>query len=96
MSRYTFSGNQPHLRIVVGWDRPLRTYFAQVWDGGELGAGALVLWAGAGPDRVQTVEDLADLLAPHGEIPDAVVAQLRDELGEECERRTPYEMLFGK
>ena len=47
MSRYTFTGNRSQLRIVVGWDRPLQTYFAQVWDGGELEAGNLLLWAGA-------------------------------------------------
>jgi len=80
MSRYTFTGSQPHLRIVVGWDRPLQTYFAQVWDGGKLEQGNLLLWAGAGAEPVPTVEDLAELLAPFGAIPADVASQLRDEI----------------
>jgi len=79
MSRYTFTGNKPQLKIVVGWDRPLQTYFAQVWDGGKLERGDLLLWAGAGPPPVPTVDALAELLGPFGGIPADVVAQLRNE-----------------
>jgi len=96
MSRYEFTGNQPNLRIVVGWDRPLQTYFAQVWDGGELEPGDLLLWAGAGPEPVPTVEDLAALLAPYGSIPGDIASELEEECGERCEWGTPFALLFRR
>src|SRR5690349_22287849 len=67
MSRYTFEGNRPELSIVIGWDNPLASFFAQVWDAGEPEDRDLKLWAGAGPERVTTVEALAALVAPYGE-----------------------------
>ena len=79
MSRYTFAGHRPELSIVVGWDNPLRSYFAQVWEGGGPPKGELRLWVGIGPDRVLTVETLAWLLAPYGNIPERVVSQLEDD-----------------
>lgn len=82
MSRYTFEGNRPEFSIVVGWDNPLESYFAQVWDGGELEKGNLRLWAGAGPERVTTVATLAMLVAPYGQIPAEILAQLAEEYGQ--------------
>ena len=79
MSRYTFEGNRPALSIVVGWDNPLKTYFAQVWDGGGLEKGDLKLWVGAGADKVPTPEALAELVAPYGDIPAEVLAQLEED-----------------
>src|SRR3954453_4869943 len=79
MSRYTIEGNRPELSIVVGWDNPLKSYFAQVWDGGGLGEGDLKLWVGAGPERVPTPDDLAELVAPYGEIPANVLEQLEED-----------------
>lgn len=79
MSRYTFEGNRQGLSIVVGWDNPLKTYFAQVWDGGGAGQGELRLWVGAGRDRVPTAEVLAELVAPYGEVPADVLTQLDED-----------------
>ena len=79
MSRYTIGGNRPELSIVVGWDSPLKSYFAQVWDGGSPGSGELRLWAGAGPDRIPTPEALAELVAPYGDIPAEVLEQLEED-----------------
>lgn len=95
MSRYTFTGNRSHLRIVVGWDRPLQTYFAQVWDGGQLETGNLVLWVGAEFEQVPTVDALAEQLAPFGSVPVEIVVQLRDERTERCEQLTPLEWLMS-
>jgi hypothetical protein len=78
MSRYTFGGHTRGLRIVAGWDNPLATYFAQVWEGGSA-AGELRLWVGAGRDRVLSVEALAALLAPYGSIPVRVAARLEGD-----------------
>lgn len=83
MSRHEFTGNRPNLQIVVGWDRPLDTYFAQVWDGGELEEGNLLLWLGADLERVE-IDDLAAELAPFGGIPAQVLDQLREEEEFDC------------
>jgi hypothetical protein len=90
MSRYTFAGHRPELSIVVGWDNPLRTYFAQVWEGGGPPKGELRLWVGIGLDRVLTVETLAGLLAPYGDIPRRVVSQLEDD-----QERSTLQRLLG-
>jgi hypothetical protein len=96
MSRYEFTGNKTNLRIVVGWDRPLQTFFAQVWDGGELEEGNLLLWVGAGPPPVETLKELAELLAPFGVIPDQVAAKLQEDFREECKKLAPFHLLFGR
>jgi hypothetical protein len=82
MSRYKFEGNRPEFSIVVGWDNPLGSYFAQVWDGGELEEGNLRLWVGAGADKVPTVEALAGLVASYGIIPAEVLARLEADYEE--------------
>ena len=79
MSRYTFEGNTTGLTVVVGWDNPLRTFFAQVWEGSGPPAGTLLLWVGIGPDVVLTVEALAERVAPFGDIPEAIVERLEDD-----------------
>ena len=32
MSRYTIPAQDPALSIIVGWDNPLQTFFAQAFD----------------------------------------------------------------
>ena len=96
MSRYTFTGNRPNFHVLVGYDRPLQTFFAQVWDTSEPENPELLLWAGAGPEPVRYVEALAELLAPFGEIPEEVAAKLWADFGEQCEKLAPFKLLFGK
>ena len=79
MSRYIFKGYEPGLNIVVGWDNPLETYFAQVLDGCEPEDADIRLWTGTITCELTTVEALNSILAPYGEIPPAVLAQLRDD-----------------
>jgi hypothetical protein len=85
MSRYTFEGNRAELTIVVGWDNPLGSYFAQVWDGGGHEERDLRLWVGAGPDLVSTTAALAALVAPYGEIPSEILAKLENDYGGRAE-----------
>jgi hypothetical protein len=57
--------------------------------------GDLKLWVGAGADRVATAEALGKLLAPYGDIPAEVLAQLE----EDYELRTvptPLQRLLSK
>jgi hypothetical protein len=69
MSRYEFRGRGPHVAIVVGWDTPLRTFFAQVWDERDEDGDEPLLWAGCRSGEVRTVEHLERLLSPYATIP---------------------------
>jgi hypothetical protein len=74
MSRYSFQAGGRE--IIVGWDNPLVTFFVQVWD--EAGdEDAPVLWVGAKPGEVRSVEALSECVRPFGEIPDAILTGLR-------------------
>ncbi|MFO0840866.1 MAG: hypothetical protein U0797_00515 [Gemmataceae bacterium] len=72
-SRYRLKGNSPSVTVVLGWDRPLSTYFAQVWDvperAGHHEEGALLLWAGCGWQELPDTNDLVDILEPHAAVP---------------------------
>jgi hypothetical protein len=68
MSRYAFQGNEPHYTILLGWDRPLETFYAQVWDN-RTSSVHPVLWAGYERSHVTSVPALAEMLRPYGDIP---------------------------
>lgn len=79
-SRYRVRGKRPSVTVVVGWDRPLHTFFAQVWNV-PAGArhheeGELLLWAGTSWDEVHSVDDLAELLADAAELPEELLVRL--------------------
>lgn len=65
-NRYMVRGRKPSVRVVVGWDRPMSTYFAQVWDVPEGAShheeGNLLLWLGTSFHEVEEVDDLAAAL----------------------------------
>jgi len=63
MSRHEFVTDKH--RIVVGWDPPLQTYFAQVWR--KRSGLHPVLWVGAGPPSL-TLKQLETALKPFCEI----------------------------
>jgi hypothetical protein len=57
MSRYTIPLHAaPHLALVVGWDAPLQTYFAQVFDSTVPSDAETdcVLWIGDDPTQPMT------------------------------------------
>lgn len=64
----------------IGWDRPLGSFFGQVYDP-RLGEGANpVFWIGA--DRPGQVPELADLvvaMAPYAHLPPALLATLQHD-----------------
>lgn len=82
MSRHVIPARDPNLIIVVGWDNPLQSFFAQVErpeDPEEDDDDPILLWVGATPREVITVEDLTRHLAPYAALPPEVAAQLRQE-----------------
>jgi hypothetical protein len=54
MSRYSIPAQDPRLQVVVGWDNPLVTLFAQVFDPSIAeDEEACLLWIGTAPEADQ-------------------------------------------
>lgn len=80
MSRHEIPARDRSLRIVVGWDNPLRSFFAQIVrrdTADDDDGNPPILWVGAQPQEVVTVEDLARHLAPFADRTEDTAAQLR-------------------
>ena len=77
MSRYSIPAQDPDLTVIVGWDNPLLTFFAQVFnafiaDDDE----ACVLWIGTAPQAISTVAALQAQLTGWATIPTHLVDRL--------------------
>jgi hypothetical protein len=81
MSRYHFPTPDPRFTAVVGWDNPLTTFFAQIFNASiEDDDEACVLWIGTAPEAIPTVAALQAQLAGWATIPPAIVERLtRDQ-----------------
>ena len=73
MSRYTIPPQQPGLTVTVGWDNPLQTLFAQVFDPSSEDADAYLLWIGTAPGAIPTVAALQAQLTGWATIPPAIL-----------------------
>jgi len=86
MSRYSLPAQQPGLTVTVGWDNPLGTFFAQVFDPSiEEDADACLLWIGTAPEAIPTVAALQAQLTGWATIPPTIV----DRLAREQQAATP-------
>ena len=89
MSRHTIPSLVQGLTVVVGWDNPLHTYFAQVSrDNAAEDEDPLVLWLGAEPNQVLYPQDLIAPLTPYAVLGDDAIAQLRADRAA-CLDRSP-------
>ena len=81
MSRYRIPAQDPRLTVIVGWDNPLVTFFAQVFDASiEEDEEADLLWIGTAPQAIPTVAVLQAQLADWATIPADIVDRLtRDQ-----------------
>ena len=80
MSRYCFPAHDPRFTVVVGWDNPLVTFFAEVFDPLiDDEDEASVLWIGTAPQAMPTVATLQAQLVGWATIPAALVAHLTRE-----------------
>ena len=78
--------------VIVGWDNPLQTYFAQVWDvklQDENDEGC-VFWVGTHPGSVRRVSDLARVISGYAALPEDLARQLEQEQAE-SEPPTPLQ-----
>ncbi|OAH45460.1 hypothetical protein AX777_17805 [Sphingobium yanoikuyae] len=66
------------VRATVGWDRPLQTFFAQVFfrTEDEPDEGEALIWVGTEPGEILTPEAAIAIVAPHVVIPANLAAQL--------------------
>jgi hypothetical protein len=79
-SRYDIAGNNPKHEISVGWDAPLTTFFAQVFDSdSEDDMDEPVLWLGDEPMQIPTLELLIQRLAPFASIPPDILEKLQKD-----------------
>jgi hypothetical protein len=77
MSRITIALSPPYASCVVGYDPPLGTFFAQVYQRrGARGPSALVRWIGADLQELPTLDALVSVLADVVMIPPAIQQQL--------------------
>jgi hypothetical protein len=67
--------------VIIGWDDPLETYFATVFDTtvDEDNDAACVLWEGAALRALSTVDALQASLRAYATIPPPVRAQLHQD-----------------
>ena len=64
MSRYRVPAQDPGLTVIVGWDNPLETFFAQIFDPSIAeDTEACRLWIGTTPAAIPTVAALQAELA---------------------------------
>ena len=86
MSRYRIPAHHPRYTVVVGWDNPLVTFFAQVFDPAiEEDEEADLLWIGTTPEAIPTVAVLQAQLADWATIP----ADIVDGLSRDQQAATP-------
>ena len=77
MSRYSFPAHTLGFTVVVGWDNPLATFFAEVFDPSiDEDEEAYVLWIGTELQAIPTVGALQAQLAGWATIPAEIVAYL--------------------
>jgi hypothetical protein len=68
-------GSEPGTQTVVGWDRPMATYFLQIWPPGQ--PHAATVWLGLMPGQFYGLDDFLPLLAEHGiTVSDALITEL--------------------
>lgn len=106
MSRHDLEpkADQPHVvRATVGWDRPLQTFFAQVFfrTEHEPDEGEALIWIGTEPGELLTAEAAIAIVAPHVEVPigltDQLDAEMRETIGvkDGQHQATAKRSLFG-
>ncbi len=91
MSRYACAGNERRYRLVVGWDRALAGFFAQVEDLAFESQGAIVdedavigdtpeegllVWVGA-DQQIHELEQIVKAVEAYGSIPQDILEMLR-------------------
>lgn len=87
MSRHEIEAFDPLNKVIVGWDPPLQTFFAQVIDRKAEEAGdddeKFVLWEGCTLREIQHVDDLGDALRHHADLTPEIRLALDEDKNED-------------
>ena len=96
MSRHDVPARAPDLTVVVGWDGPLQSYFAQVHRQiPGAGQSKIILWVGTHQREIADAAQLAALLAPFTDLTDCLLIRLRaDEAA--SPPPTPLQLMMGR
>jgi hypothetical protein len=87
MSRHELNAKQRHLKVIVGWDPPLMTFFGQVIDVAKQSAGNddyLVYWVGASFGEIRDANTLAAMLYRYAELSPAQLDRLCADQRKNC------------
>ncbi len=93
-SRRTIPARYLAITVVVGWDNPMQTFFAQVdrAEGNDDPDDPPLLWVGTRDSEIRRAEDLVRPLAPYADLTDAHLAQLRADRAADADHRpTPLQ-----
>jgi hypothetical protein len=87
-SRRSIPARTPDLTVVVGWDNPLSTFFAQVdrVQDADDPSEPVLLWIGSQLGEVTQAEQLADPLAPYAELTPELIELLRADRATDADR----------
>ena len=75
MSRHSYTGRDGIPRVDIGWDRPLGTYFVQVFHV-ENGEEVAFLWEGAEHGQITEAAAAVKIAAQYAELPPSLTATL--------------------
>lgn len=78
MSRHKLPTENPRYEVVVGWDPPLQTYFAQVFDAEGEEDDQPFIWLGA-DGRFVPWSEIAAALAPYASVSRELMAALAED-----------------
>lgn len=79
MSRHEIAARDPAHKVIVGWDHPLLTFFAQVIDRAKEDAGdddKFMLWVGTRPRELYEIADLARAIRKYADLEPGIRAKL--------------------
>lgn len=85
MSRHDLQPKQERPDVVcaaIGWDRPLQTFFAQIFFRTDEAPdeGQALIWVGTEPGELLTAEAAIAIVAPYAHIPDDLAARLSADM----------------
>ena len=89
-------------RAVVGWDRPLQTFFAQIFMIGLEDEEEATIWVGTEPGELPTAAAAIAVVAPYAIVPADLAERLEDDLRATAgfvdgpEQRRAKDALFGR
>ena len=90
-SRRSIPARAPDLTVVVGWDNPLSTFFAQVEriQEDDDRRDPILLWIGSELGEIAQAEQLAGPLARYAELTPELIERLRADRAADADRDAP-------